>query len=158
MGITCVVASAGVACEVCASGLCSLCGLAGRWGRESQPGKHLRQRRIVRVFWELRVHVGRRPNVLRTVRACKHCDWLRYGVLNRAARLTLAVMRRRVEDGMSAEESFWRTLVGDREREFGTEWKECPQCGMGHSVWEACPGGSIGCNPSKPQRRITNGV
>ena len=78
--------------------------------------------------------------MLRTVRACKHCDWPRYVVLNKAARLTLAIMRRKVKDGMSAEESFWKTLVGDKEREFGTEWKECPQCGMGHSVHEQCGG------------------
>ena len=133
LGIRCVVAQQQQACTTCTRGLCALCGIAGRWVREGRA-RPLRQRRIVKVFWELRVHVGR-ANTLRAVRACKHCDAIAYGVLNSAARLTMQRMQAAMRHGtMGAEQVFWHVLVGEREGAFGTNWEHCPRCGQSHSV------------------------
>ena len=145
LGIRCVVAKQNLLCDTCASGLCELCGVEGRWRREQQK-RPQSQRYVVRVFWELRVHNGL-PNVLRVRKCCKHCDALEYEILNSASKLTMQLMQAalRQASGLMAkggeidlEKVFWQVLVMEKESELGTSWEECPVCTGVHSVHRVC--------------------
>ena len=59
-------------------------------------------------------------------------------MLNSAAQLTMQIMQKAVRAGNEVEKTFWYVLVREKEKEFGTNWEECPVCRGAHSVHEVC--------------------